>query len=77
MAGAMFLTSEETHGFAPGDNRVRVADEDDRRAARLTGKTRRRELRKPRLRLLSAAARLITTARRGTYGSPATGPGPT
>ncbi|MFD6423911.1 hypothetical protein [Streptomyces sp. NPDC060198] len=34
VVGAMLLTFEETHGFAPGDNRVRVADEDDRRAAR-------------------------------------------
>ncbi|MGW0859416.1 hypothetical protein [Streptomyces sp. NPDC002690] len=34
VVGAMLLTFEETHGFAPGDHRVRVADEDDRRAAR-------------------------------------------
>ncbi|MFD9325843.1 SMI1/KNR4 family protein [Streptomyces sp. NPDC060065] len=31
---AMLATFEETHGFAPGLNEVRVAGEDDRRAAR-------------------------------------------
>lgn len=32
--GAMLSTFEETHGFVPGTNEVRVADADDRQAAR-------------------------------------------
>ncbi|MCX5396444.1 SMI1/KNR4 family protein [Streptomyces sp. NBC_00102] len=34
VVGVMLLAFEETHGFGQGDNRVRVADEDERRAAR-------------------------------------------
>ncbi|MGQ4432037.1 hypothetical protein [Streptomyces sp. SAS_260] len=34
--GAMVTTFEETHGYPPGRNEIRVADDDDRRAARET-----------------------------------------
>lgn len=32
--GAMVVAFEETHGYPPGRNEIRVADDDDRRAAR-------------------------------------------